>query len=133
MTNYIKQAKKRFVKEFGGNPVMMQEQVWEYHEKEYREITKQVAEILWMARRYADGRLTYAPQMFNDAYDALKELLGDGVDLKPDDATVSAFPYAFNPYDSDNDLDDARSGFVKARGRSSVSDDSEKSIKKRKK
>lgn len=39
-----------------------------------------VKDILWMARRYADGRRTYAPSMFNDAYDILREELGDEID-----------------------------------------------------
>ena len=37
-----------------------------------------VADVHWMARRYADGRSSYAPGMFNSR---VKELLGMGVEL----------------------------------------------------
>src|SRR3972149_4434225 len=43
-------------------------------------IQEAVTKILWMARRYADGRSTYAPDMFNEAYDTLREELGDRLD-----------------------------------------------------
>ncbi len=33
-----------------------------------------------MARRYANGRKTYAPDMFNDAYDILRTEFGDDID-----------------------------------------------------
>lgn len=33
-----------------------------------------IQEISWMARRYADGRQTYAPDMFNDAIKKLDEI-----------------------------------------------------------
>lgn len=36
-------------------------------ERERDEAREIVREIWWMARRYADGRNTYAPKMFNDA------------------------------------------------------------------
>lgn len=51
-----------------------------------------INEILWMARRYADGRLTYAPSMFNDAYDSLKKM-GYITNEMADD-TVKTYPYA---------------------------------------
>ena len=51
-----------------------------------------INEILWMARRYADGRLTYAPSMFNDAYDSLKNR-GYITNERTDD-TVKTYPYA---------------------------------------
>jgi hypothetical protein len=36
--------------------------------KEERDEARQIVrDIYWMARRYADGRLSYAPGMFNDA------------------------------------------------------------------
>ena len=38
-----------------------------------------VAEIHWMARRYADGRSTYAPGMLNSR---TKDLLGMGIELR---------------------------------------------------
>ena len=45
-------------------------------------IKKAIADILWMARRYADNRRTYAPRMFNDAYDILRTEFGDDIDPK---------------------------------------------------
>ncbi len=43
-------------------------------------IKNAVKGILWMARRYANGRQTYAPDMFNDAYDVLVTQLGQEID-----------------------------------------------------
>lgn len=43
-------------------------------------IKNAVKDILWMARRYATDRSTYAPTMFNDAYDKLRTELGDSID-----------------------------------------------------
>lgn len=43
-------------------------------------IRQAVKDIIWMARRYAWGRQTYAPEMFNDAYDILREEFGDEID-----------------------------------------------------
>lgn len=40
-----------------------------------------IRETLWMARRYAHGRSTYAPRMFNEAYDTAKSL---GINIAPD-------------------------------------------------
>lgn len=45
-------------------------------------IKEAVKDILWMARRYANGRKTYAPSLFNDAYDILRTEFGDEVDRK---------------------------------------------------
>lgn len=52
-----------------------------------------IREIIWMARRYADGRATYAPSMFNNAYDVLRTQLGNVLDVNKD-TICSAFPYA---------------------------------------
>ena len=64
----------------------------EYVDKE--NVTTLISEILWMARRYADGRKTYAVSMFNDTYDDLRDLLGDGIDQQTGDATIKNYPYA---------------------------------------
>lgn len=58
--------------------------------------THALNEIVWMARRYADGRQTYAPSMFNEAYDILQELYGN-FELDRKDITLinnQSFPYA---------------------------------------
>lgn len=52
-----------------------------------------IKNILWMARRYADGRQTYAPVMFNDAYDLLRTELGDVI-AEPPDKVCPEHPYA---------------------------------------
>lgn len=41
-----------------------------------------VKDILWMARRYANGRKTGAPSTFNDSYDILRSEFGDDIDPK---------------------------------------------------
>jgi hypothetical protein len=33
-----------------------------------------IKQTMWMARRYADGRMTYAPGMYNDAAELAVEL-----------------------------------------------------------
>lgn len=48
-------------------------------EKQAR-ITEAVKDILWMARRYMNGRKSYGPDLFNDAYDTLRTELGDVID-----------------------------------------------------
>jgi len=54
---------------------MNREEKLERERDEAREI---VREIWWMARRYADGRNTFAPKMFNDAIaPAVKDWLMD--------------------------------------------------------
>lgn len=52
-----------------------------------------IQEIIWMARRYADGRKTYAPSMFNNAQKILHFQLGDDILGKPD-KVVREWPYA---------------------------------------
>jgi len=59
---------------------------------EDKEIIKQ---LLWMARRYCDGRMTYAPSLFNRIQKAAVnkygiEIIGD----KP--GTTENFPYALD-------------------------------------
>ena len=50
-----------------------------------------------MARRYADSRRTYSPEMFNNAYKALLVYFtADELDKHPD-SVVKAFPWAYDP------------------------------------
>lgn len=69
-----------------------------------KNIKEAIKNIIWMARRYADGRQTYAVNMFNESYDILKKELGD-IDLIKHDKTLTEqgkyFPYA---YDGGGDL-----------------------------
>ena len=59
-----------------------------------------IADIIWMARRYADGRSTYAPSMFNRAYDVLVKEFGKEIEhftANPDSTLTDNgkhFPYA---------------------------------------
>ena len=48
---------------------------------ENQQLRRVIYEIHWMARRYATGRSSYAPSMFNDA---LKVAIDLGCDIKPD-------------------------------------------------
>lgn len=55
--------------------------------------------IVWMARRYADGRRTYAPEMFNESYKVLKEYMDFDEENDPDNRQddtrpIKNFPYA---------------------------------------
>lgn len=48
------------------------------NKKQQEALCKIVQDTLWMARRYADGRSTYAPNMFNDSVHLLEAVgLGD--------------------------------------------------------
>lgn len=63
-------------------------------------VIEAIREILWMARRYADGRLTFSALSFNDAYDVLRDCFGDQIEYnnKEVDLTLTGdgkfFPYA---------------------------------------
>lgn len=64
---------------------------------EVEQIKQAVIDIIWMARRYSNGRATYAPGMFNEAYDVLRRVLFKG---KPIDRSIDItedvvyFPYS---------------------------------------
>ena len=51
--------------------------------EENQQLRRIINEIHWMARRYATGRRSYAPSMFNDA---IKIAIDLGCDIKPDPA-----------------------------------------------
>ena len=60
-----------------------------------KKLTKAVKDILWMARRYANGRQTYAVSMFNDAYDVLRDELGEEIESPSEEKHETPnFPYA---------------------------------------
>lgn len=46
-----------------------------------------IIETLWMARRYADGRMTFAPTTVNECIDAAIKL---GIDIQPDNDDMYA-------------------------------------------
>lgn len=54
-----------------------------------------IRDIIWMARRYADGRRTYAPDMFNEAQKKIVEVMGK--DILQGDTVPDNFPYATDP------------------------------------
>lgn len=62
-------------------------------------IREAIRDIIWMARRYVDGRQNYSVGMFNDAYDILRDEFGD-IDLQFTDTTLTDngkyFPYAYD-------------------------------------
>ena len=43
--------------------------------KKEKKLIRALEETLWMANRYSFGRLSYAPSMFKDAFDSIKDLL----------------------------------------------------------
>ncbi len=59
-------------------------------------IKKAIQDIVWMARRYADHRKTYAPDMFNEAQQILIEEFGEDIIGQDDTNVVSTFPLASN-------------------------------------
>ena len=52
------------------------------------ELNSAIIDIIWMARRYAEGRKTYAPGMFNDAYKILKKYVYIDEKVDPDNRIV---------------------------------------------
>ena len=61
---------------------------------ENQQLRRVIFEIHWMARRYATGRSSYAPSMFNDA---LKVAIDLGCDIKPDPADNNKIFADFGP------------------------------------
>ena len=56
-----------------------------------QELEKIIIDTIWMARRYADGRKTYAVEMVNDAINNCVRL---GLDIKPDHTLINSGSYA---------------------------------------
>ena len=65
-------------------------------EKELEEI---IIDTIWMARRYADGRKTYAVSMLNDAIDNCERL---GVNIKTDHTLINGNKYATDGHKTDS-------------------------------
>lgn len=63
----------------------------ERFKKENKKLRKIIADTIWMARRYADGRQTYSVSMVNDAIDSCKEL---GIEVKEDHTLINKGIYA---------------------------------------
>jgi len=61
-----------------------------------KEETQAIKDIIWMARRYANGRKTYAVSLFNDAYDTIRDSIGDSLEqpYDPDQDEMNYYPYA---------------------------------------
>ena len=53
-----------------------------------------ILDIYWMARRYADGRQSYAVSMYNDAIDLAVKL---GVPIRPDPIAKSYYAQDGDP------------------------------------
>ncbi len=56
-------------------------------QKEFKlpsELSQAIKDIVWMARRYADGRMTYAPDMFNTSYKTIKRYVYFDESIDPD-------------------------------------------------
>lgn len=73
--------------------------------KNMQKVAEAIKNIIWMARRYADGRRTFAAKDFNDAYDVLRDFFGDEIDnLDNIDSTLTENGKYF-PYAQDGDFD----------------------------
>jgi len=71
-------------------------------QKENRDKDRAIKSIVWMARRYCEGRRTGAPGMFNDAYNELKKTIDFDEKNDPDNrkgGPISNFPYATSGLD----------------------------------
>jgi len=53
------------------------------------ELLSVISDIYWMARRYADNRMTYAPGMYNDAID---KAIANGLVIDHPDITAEPKP-----------------------------------------
>ena len=62
--------------------------------EENQQLRRIINEIHWMARRYATGRKSYAPSMFNDA---IKIAIDLGCDIGPDVADNDKIFADFGP------------------------------------
>ena len=62
--------------------------------EENQQLRLVIGEIHWMARRYATGRKSYAPSMFNDA---IKAAINLGCDIRPDVADNDKIFADFGP------------------------------------
>ena len=57
-------------------------------------IVQAIKDVLWMARRYAHMRQTYATSMFNDAYDILRDEFGEDIESPSEEKhEFTDFPY----------------------------------------
>lgn len=65
--------------------------------KDKEKLKHAISNIIWMARRYAHKRHTYAPALFNEAYDTIRAILFNDKTV-PSDTNISEdmkhFPYA---------------------------------------
>ena len=55
---------------------------------------KNLMDLVWMARRYADGRRTWAPEDFNRIYEAIKADYPEMMAEESDDKACPYWPYA---------------------------------------
>jgi hypothetical protein len=66
---------------------MTEPRTWADAEADVRILAEVIQDIHWMARRYADGRSTFAPSTFNYA---IGRAMAVGVELVPVDDTLWA-------------------------------------------
>jgi len=81
--------------------------------EEWKLIKKAVREIIYMARRYADGRKSMSVLVFNDSYDQLRDIFGNDIDISHDiflSHKGKFFPYAQDGQYEENISFDAVSG-----------------------
>jgi len=64
-----------------------------------QELEKIIIDTIWMARRYADGRKTYAVSMLNDAIDHCDRL---GIAIQDDHTLINSGKYATDGHKTDS-------------------------------
>lgn len=70
-------------------------------ESDLRDLKIAVKDIVYMARRYADGRRSGAPTIFNGAYSRLREIIDFDEPNDPDNRTDSLRPIHNFPWATD--------------------------------
>lgn len=85
-------AEKRYFKEFAGDNCAAELEL-------LQTLAIPLKNIIYMSRRYAEGRSTFAPDMFNESYDVLKKYIDFNEEDDPDNRTgeyrpIKNFPYA---------------------------------------
>lgn len=69
--------------------------------KDLPKIAHAIADIVWMGRRYAEGRRTGAPHIFNEAYKELSNFIDFDEENDPDKQNkniIKHFPLASSGY-----------------------------------
>lgn len=89
---------------------MTSESFSQFSQDQVEHLVEIVKDLHWMARRYADGRMTYASKLFNDH---TNDLLVMGVEIRPTDGSLYATDGMGRQFDGLSD-DQARLAAISA-------------------